>query len=414
LGWSLLGAAVVLFSPVLIEQYSYAQSEPLYLLLTVFGFVLLSLHASNRVFPGRRLIFVASAIVSGGIWMTRYIGISAVFAGVLVLFVQTKRDGLRRFYPGLIYGLIASLPMVCFLLRNQLVAGNLTNRPMPYIHLPGAQTWIEARNAVENWFLPGSFESTYSSGLTWAGFGLILVLISAIMLIAWRRGRRLAKEMPGLSYFLLLNVAYLFSYSSLLILTVFVFDALTPVDARLLSPVYFCTFLVIVLLLGDAWIVGRQRNRIMIGVFMTFVFINLLIQSARLVPYLSQVPQGLASPIYQSSETIEYVRGRKERFIYTNDIEALYFWGSRKALPIPVLENPHSRQPADPVRYFESLNDMRERFKQDEALLVIVGSNPRGRLDPDQWDDLTQGLSEVVEFYDGIIFEHSQDENGFK
>ena len=407
--WSLYGTLLILSSPVLIELYSYAHSEPLYLVLTLFGFVLLSVYSTTKDQP---ILLGAAGLMIGGMVMTRYIGVSAVIAGVLVIWVIAVRSKWRRwqYLPSLFFGLLAVSPVTVFLVRNYYVTGNMTNRPAPYWHPPDMEQWEAARNSILRWFIPLPFDESTSSITAWIAFSILLLVLFGVMLYAFRTGLRLMTDDKSGTTFLSLHSSYFFLYLSLLIATVFAFDALTPLNERLLSPLILSAIMVVVSLFARWWEMFGRIGRIGLFVIGAYLLTNNLIQSTQRVQYLRDTPQGIASPIYQSSQTIEYVRGRPEELIYTNNIPALYFWADRKAMAIPSRSNPFDPNGLDLSDYSSSLENMRTNILRQHAILVIIGSNPRGRLEQEHWTEITRGLVITAEYQDGIVFESPETE----
>jgi len=402
--WSLYGTLLILSSPVLIEIYSYAHSEPLYLALTLLGILLLSEYITTSDQP---ILLGAASLMIAGMVMTRYIGVSAVIAGVLVSWFIAARSRWRRWWylPSLYFGILALSPVTVFLIRNYHVTGNMTNRPAPYWHPPDMEQWEAARNSIVKWFIPLPFDGGTSAITAWIAFSIILLVLFGIMLYAIRIGLQLMTSDKSVSTFLSLHSSYFFLYLSLLIATVFVFDTLTPLNVRLLSPLILSVIMVVVTLFARWWEMFSIRGRIGLIVVGAYLLTNNLIQSTVRVQFLRDTPQGIASPIYQSSRTIEYIRGRSEEFIYTNNIPALYFWADRKAVAIPHRPNSFDSNGIALSNYYSALGDMRNRILNDQAILVIVGTNPRGRLEEEHWVEATRGLVISAEFRDGLVFQ---------
>jgi hypothetical protein len=165
---------------------------------------------------------------------------------------------------------------------------------------------------------------------------------------------------------------------------------------------------VIVTILSTWWKRAGRQLQTAIVILAVFLLANNVYQSSNLIPYLRTTPQGYASSLYRSSPTIEYLRQLPHKIVYSNDLPVLYFWADRDAIYIPSPSNPYAREGIDDDNYSAALAKMRQRLIHEDALLVLLGSNPRGRLEPAHWEDLTRGLTVIVEYSDGIIFEYQE------
>ena len=167
----------------------------------------------------------------------RWIGFAA-FAWVALDTLWAWRHQLRQWQP---WGRLAlalgsgALLVGLWLLRNERVAGSATNRPLRW-HPP---TWEKARQAAATW--QGWVEQlVYKLGgrpdlWAWALF----VLGGVVVLWAWRAAAR-EKKPPQTALVALYRRWLLFIgvYCGLLLVSLTLVDAATPLDYRLLSPLF--------------------------------------------------------------------------------------------------------------------------------------------------------------------------------
>ena len=233
--WSLFGVLLLVSSPVLIELYSYAQSEPLYIVLCILSFLILREYVARK---NPSILLWLAGIAAGGAFLTRYIGITVVLTGALVLWMQSSRLGSERnLKDSLQFCAIASFPVVVFMVRNYFVAGNLSNRPAPYFHPPAFEKWIEARDSFLGWFTPTSLSKFFSPTASWIAFAIIILLVLLILVYAILISLRPAAERRVTHVQLLLHSIYILLYCAFLLVTVFWLDAITPLNYRLFSPI---------------------------------------------------------------------------------------------------------------------------------------------------------------------------------
>jgi hypothetical protein len=407
--FSIFVALFTIVSPALIDRYSWAHSEPLYIFLsTLFLIIFAKSLAKSR----SRGLLVLSAMIAGAAILTRYIGLSILITGMIgLLGFKTDRDAKRRLQDITLFLVISIIPVGIFLLRNYLLTGNATNRPAPFWHPPAFEEWLRGTHTLLEWLLPEKILTTMSPSVE------ISVLVTMILVFGLFgyfviKKHPIQRNLDGniLPGFIILTGIYLFIYAGFVLITVLFFDIMTLLDQRILSPIYLPGFLLLLSVLSLWWENPRKLPKILT----VCICLGLLgIQVARtmdLVAELREEPRGYASGIYRNSPTVEYVRQLPNALIYTNDIPALYFWADRTSNYTPSRVNPSTQKYESLEDYQQSLHNMRYRMSHDNALLVILGPDPLTRLNQDHLEELTQGLVLIAQFDDGFIYEYYTEE----
>ena len=200
----------------------------------------------------------------------RYIGLVLIAFGGLWLLLDGRRSLVTRARNGVLYGVVAAIAPVAWMLRNHSIDGTYTGERNP-----------SARGLVDNGFdvaatlgrflLPG-----LGNGMTkvWAGVGIVVLAIAAWL--AWRvlsvgrSPRQVVGHLVGLlgrPMGLLLSFAVLYLLYMLYVRTT---TALNQLDTRLLFPAYFPLMFVALALLerlrrldqgGDRW----ERRGVAVG-----------------------------------------------------------------------------------------------------------------------------------------------------
>ncbi|SHI95389.1 4-amino-4-deoxy-L-arabinose transferase [Desulfatibacillum alkenivorans DSM 16219] len=116
------GAVTVLLFEPLLKSSMMVLSEPLYTLLTVF--FVMSIHAYTKTQTYNRAAW--AGFVTGMAALTRYYGVSLILCGGLIIFLRSHELRWKSVMGrGGAFGLIASLPLGAWLLRNFLQTGSL-------------------------------------------------------------------------------------------------------------------------------------------------------------------------------------------------------------------------------------------------------------------------------------------------
>lgn len=399
--FALIGASLILVSPGLLETLSWARSEGPYLSFALASLLILAAAIKKRA----RWLHSTSALLTALAFLTRYVGLSLVATGAVALLISPAGPKRKRFERALLFGGISSAPILAILAANLLISGSATNRPRPFWHPPGQEKLLEGASTILSWIVPASWPSSIPPlPLLLASTALLILLISPVFMGVWgeaeegRAGPQILAGTHGLHIAL---------YVLALLLSLTLFDRLTPLDGRILSPVHVSLAVILPLIL---WRMYRGASPAVKG---TIIAASLLLVVAKAVPGWEQVDRlseeglGFNNDRWRASQTMAYVRNEVPDVpIYTNNVPALYFLADRMASFTPAKLNPASGEPIE--EYPHRLHEMRETLKEEDGRLVIVGAGPRGRYPADQFLELTEGLLLLAEFGDGLVYRHDR------
>jgi 4-amino-4-deoxy-L-arabinose transferase-like glycosyltransferase len=368
---------VLVSSPVL-HVFSWAMSEPLYLALWLGSTLTLDRYLAG----GDRRVLVASGVLAGTAFLTRYVGAVPVVAALIVLAAGAWRQRIA-WKDVLLYLALASAPMIVWLGRNSLVAGNLIERASA-LHLPEREVIRQGADVVIGWF--GAAQSLRSEeAVAAAGSAIMLVFIVLLTMLAWKRsGLRVQSHLLELH---LLTTA-LYVVSLLISITLFI-DFRTPLDDRILIPAYLSMGIVLLISLSYLW-----RLRAVAGTALAVgALLALVVRQTATVgdtaAGLRVDGQGYAAARWQESETGHRLRELSPPLIFTNDTTAVYFVAGLPSTSIPT----HGGE--------AGLISMRRDLARQGAVLAIFGSisDEFMPLEP-----LTEGLTLVEDLDDGRIY----------
>ncbi len=227
-----LASVAVLLSPAMAHITSYILSEPIYIL---FSLAFIRIMASELETPNGANLLLA-AIFAGLAVSTRFIGVTVIGTGGLLLLFQPNIRLMPRLKRCIIFGVVASAPFLSWLAYNYF----LTGKPMGY-RPRGGETLPEVAQqlalTLESWYLPGANLQGWALAL--AALVPSLAMATALF-VAWRRLRTIEN---GWYY---IHVLPLIIYTTMLAGLVFNSALTTPVgnlQDRTLSPAYLPVFL---------------------------------------------------------------------------------------------------------------------------------------------------------------------------
>ncbi|MDF1499251.1 MAG: hypothetical protein P1P76_02135 [Anaerolineales bacterium] len=396
---ALAGALLTASSGVLIENFTWAHSEPLYLTLSIAGLILLSIYMSSKK---NNWYFAGSIVAVALAFLTRFAGIALIVSSGLILAVMPWTTLKRRLGITSVFSASSALPTAAFMVRNRMLYGTASDRPTPLWHPPELEKWMEGARTILSWFLPHRLLNLFSDSLILIlGATALTAIFALASLTSIRYYRRLKREelfRTSLWYLLFTNAV---GYLGLVLLTVLFLDRLTPLNDRIMVPFY----LFLLPLLTTSVIIlckGLARLRLPVTV-LTVGFILLHgYRGIQTIEDLRERGLGLSTPGWHTSEAIAYLRSLPQVPIYTNDIPAVYFHADRMAHFIPVRVNPAEGSLRED--YQNELEEMRERLSGENGILILFGESPRARLHSAELEDVTRSLYLVWEFEDALVY----------
>lgn len=399
--FSLLTAVIVITSRVLIEVYAWAHSEPLYLSLSLLGLLCFAKYLRT---PSRNYLLLGSSFAIGLAFLTRFAGVSLIISCGIVLVFMNNLELKFRLKKLLAFLLFSVLPVLFFIGRNVIYYGSMADRPTPTFHPPASAIWRKGAETLLGWAIPYRLFKHFSDRLIYISTTTLLFLFCLVCLLLLTQGLRRCRDAdrPGFAPFLILS-GHLLSYALVILLTVFFIDRLTPLNDRLLSPIYLIGLLLIVKS-AQTWWENNPSKPFKIAALAVALLV-IAIHGYRGVQEVRTIHReglGLATRQWATSPTLRHIRGLPTVPIFTNDIPAIYFYTQRNAAFIPIRINPADARPRQD--YIEQLEAMRTAMREKGAILVILGPNPWMRINPTEFETLTLGLSVIEEFPDGLIF----------
>jgi hypothetical protein len=308
--------------------HSFVWSEPPYLLWMLSLIVTLRRYCDVEA-SGRR-IFYASLFTSLGM-LTRYAGASLLLAGVATILLLGRGSGSLRLRHALLYALISLALPAIWILGNLLTVGSATGRHIglvsPFSELP------QFGKTVLNWCAPEYLPQWVRICIVlWIG---LTIAICAIRAIHGRAG----SSKPHATSLGPLLVIFSCTYVGFLLVSRALFDDRTPLDWRILSPLFACGIVLISLILQHLWGIARLAmvERPLIAGLCAAVFLGHLVNSSLVARIAAAEGLGWNRVRFQDQQLIQAVKGLlPSTILYSNDAPALAARAERPVLPIPV------------------------------------------------------------------------------
>lgn len=391
------GALIALFSPLLLDIHLDAMSEPLYLLLVFVSLGLLTAYIKES-----KIQFVLIAGVSSSLAvLTRYVGISVVATGILLLLVWFPGSLKRKVREAIRYTIVAMIPVSFWYLRNYFHTGSFTNRSIGF-HPITISALSEGLNSLSSWFLSDSVSQDIRIVISLLGLlGIGGVLFGIVM----KRGYVTRTKTLFNTQVILVLVLHAAVYFLLLIFSVSFIDASTRLENRILSPLYILTL--ILAIISTAWVISNLRWRILwvrylIGLSLVAVVAACYLpRQLKLVEDMRLQGRGFSGRSWQNSEIIVALRRHNpDGSVYSNEAFSVLYLTGIPARWIPEKYDPVKATVRD--TFDEQMEKMRVNLSQPDSALAVFHQGYLKTGMP-TLDEITEGLVIVHESRDGII-----------
>jgi hypothetical protein len=278
------------------------------------------------------------------------------------------------------------LPSAIWFIRNRLVSGTLANRVISW-HPVTEEKFASLVKAVLSW---GLVPQRLAIGRETLAFSLIAAALMIVSLVWLFRIWPRKGAAPVQEFTVLLSC---WAYAGLLAVSLNWIDATTPLDNRILMPLY----LNILLLLGIGMALLWQRPGLLprlmaVGMLLWFSYFTLTRLDGA-IQDLTRDGQDYASLKWKSSPTIQFVREQDPPLVYTNDVTAIYFLAGKDSVGIPNFKSNEAE-----------FQGMRENLRSTGGFLVLFGTLT-GEFASQ--DEITQGMTLVGQFEDGAVYKNS-------
>lgn len=370
-------ACWVLLSTPVLSVFSWAMSEPLYLALWLGSI----LGADAYLSTGRQRDLWLAAALAALAFLTRFVGVLPILVSASLIGLEAARRT-RAWRDLVIYLGVSCLPMLAWLARGVLVAGNPTSRDAA-IHLPSREVLRQGADTIISWFGAGSgLRSEEAVAATLAGLAIALAVPCLAVILR-------PPSLSGRSRVALLHLLGGLAYVLGVLVSITFFDDKTPLDDRILIPTYLSLGVVVLIAVSE----GVRRRSPLIAGLAVLAFLGLsgrtLLQAKATISRLRADGQGYAASVWVNSDLGRRLRELDPATVFTNDITAVYFVADLPSCAIPT-KNAE-----------DSLTAMREGLKANDAVLALFGKLSSEFMPLER---LTEGLEQREELRDGTIY----------
>jgi 4-amino-4-deoxy-L-arabinose transferase-like glycosyltransferase len=390
-------AALFVLNGSLLQVYTTAMSEPLFIFLSLLAFWMFDLYFER---DHHWLWIVSCGIFVGIAYLTRYAGLALIATFLVALFIL--HDTWRKRFVGAGIFLASVLPWILgWSIRNLLVAGNATNRELVW-HPITSNNFETTLYTISQFLVPVDAwqKQLYKTQALFIALTalILLVVLAWVISKAWKYfiAHPPATKQETISF---TTGLYVFGYIASIIASMMLFDASTKFKLRILAPI-FASLLVLLVAFG----IGLWKKRREIAIVFALFFIGVSISGQIVtVQELSKNGQGFASFDWYDSKQLAYLRTLpKDIMIYTNETGAVYLYTNRPTYSLPNRFDPVTAQVRAGYDYQQAIAQMKQQILQGKAVLAIFAGGEQSS-GPDA-AALVQGLNPVSKSGMGIVY----------
>lgn len=364
---ALLGGALVLMAQHQVLYHGWVMSEALFIFLMLLAFYGLTRYlVSNKLL----ILLMTGAVVSMAT-LTRYVGLSLIATGLVVLFFLNKGDLKRRLTDCFVFAAVSLAPLYLWLRRNAVVAGTAVNRDLIY-HPMREELFRAFRSEITYWFVPSAWGIRHK----WRRALMLLIALPAPLLFFYLEFRDLRNRDRARGEFWALPwiiAVFCVMYAIILVVNSTLLDAATTLSApsRYLAPVFVAAVLLFVILFHrlcfqrSKWLVSRGFAA-GIGILLIVLY---ALQTMAIVadPYPHIGYMGLRA---QRSETLARLRAINQNApIITNNPELIFILLERSAYARPIRFDPYKLAAREDFEY--QMDATRERLERGGWLVLF-------------------------------------------
>jgi len=344
---SFLAAVFTLSSSTMAMIHASALTEPIFIVFTLAGFMALARHIKKRSLVCFVLAIVFAALAA----LSRYVGAAVIIAGSLAILLWKTTPFRSRVFDSFLFSGLSFLPMGLWLARNYAVSGALTDRVFSF-HFLSAVNLFEFFTTLTDWVFP-----------YWRDIEAGAVIFTIIVLsLGFYARRRKGEKKFRVTRLLLL---FAFVYLGFVVFSIIFFDALTPLNFRILSPVYFV--MVIFMFVLAAKYTRYPHVFAALGLYVLIV----LASAAYSAVLIRSRGIGFTSRYIAESGIKEQIEKISlNQLIYTNVPHAVYVLSGRPAFHLPPKGNPHARLARG--EYGVEISDMVIRVERQSAVILYI------------------------------------------
>lgn len=370
---ALVASALVVVSHVSLEMHLHIWSEPAF---QVFLLITISLLARQVDAPSRRRAILIGLIVAAST-MLRYAGASMIIMGTLTLFFLQRSSWRDRFIDCVIFAGIAVAPLLYLASYNhqRTESGEALDRTIKFYGVHRVQL-REAWTTFATWIFPEHKNPV--SRRNWEFLAVVIAFAAVVASRMWIRSqarRHGDYQRPPLPTYVRLALMMCGVYLAFLFVSLAFVDPATPLDARILSPIYLLAIVIGTYGVHRALTLGGPMRAPFFGkiatVAMLIAFcICTAVRGYDTFAYSRREGFGYMNARWRNSQLMQAIRAiAPNTLVYTNVPDAVYFFTTNQSRLIPKSDRKLTPKAMKAMR--SQLKETQRRIRSEGAVIAL-------------------------------------------
>lgn len=361
--FSAIAILLSISSGSMLQIHAMAWSEPLFIFFALAAFLLLMLYQARQ----NIYLLIGAALMLGLALATRYIGVALLPAMLATVFLLGPQSLGRRIRDCLVLAVIGCLPLALWVWSSNSTSQTAYYRTVNFHPINAAQI-DQFVQTLQRFWLPFQADAAFTTLLILLAGGLAICAVLLTMKdYVWRKRQADVSAAAQLCLFLFVAV-----YLAFLLYSISFVAANTPLDERILSPLFLFGSLLAISIAERATRLkyGPVLRWGLAGLFLLVVMGN-SITLARTAGDFHKNGAGILNRVRMDPETTQYINALpRERVIYSNGPDLITFLTGRPAVMLPRKISAASTLPnPDFGRELESLQT---DLAQNKAVVIYL------------------------------------------
>jgi len=351
-----LGTFLFATSPQMLRIHATVWSEAPFLFFMLVSFISLMEYSGK----GDWRMLICAAIATALAALTRYAGAALVAGALLAIFTRRQSSLRTKVAHVFLFGAIACLPVSLWIVRNLLLAGTAFNRTIVF-HPITRPRLEQALDTLSQWILPSKLP--YQFRLV----GLFLVAIALALLMRRRKNR------GHTNFGTALQPLFCFAgcYVLMLVASLSFIGAHTPLDFRILSPLFIVFLIVLMFMLDVGLPLLHGRKKAAVLLLCLIIAASYALRAVKLMSDEKRRWACYGSVEWRHSPTIANIKTLPaQTLIFSNSPDAIYLLTGRSTLRIPQEINPDTTLVND--EFTEQVQQMAELLRSQRGILIYL------------------------------------------
>ncbi len=357
------------FSATSLIIFSMAWSEPLMMTLGLAAFLLL---IKNEKKQNKLVMFIVGMLLALAV-LTRYAGVTFLGAAFIHTLISRNQNWKHKIINSVLLTAPGLIILTGWLSYNHFSAGNATNRTLSF-HMISTSAIQQLLNTISSWFLIPATASTIIK--------LLSILLVCLIICFSLYSLFLKNTKSSSNSIVTLLLIFIFFYGVFIVFSKLFLDANIPFDFRILSPIFYCLFFLIIMINKLRFPIFTKTK--ILNYFLPIILILFSVisvsQNLQLIKSSHQNGIGFNQLNWRNSDSLHFLIQQSDATIYiSNAPEPVYYYTHRPVYSLP--KNYLKMQQSVNNQFEDQMLNLNEYLQNQPTLFIFFDNIPGSSVD---------------------------------